>query len=502
VDNSADLELLVQSRQPIVIVESAEEERVEELVRGVASRLSLPLFEWRLTHGLTRLGTTDPLYDTDKPAQALKSAAAMHTDALYLFWDLGRHLEDPLVLRGLKDLARLCGEPRRAVILAGADATLPSDLAASAAVLPLPLPDETALRAMVVKTLRDLGAPRRIRVALDVEGLKRLVTSLRGLTGLEAQRLVMRAALEDLKLDEADLRAVLERKKELLARDGVLTLHPEGGALSELGGLDSLKTWLETRSAAFAPSARAAGLDAPRGLLLLGVQGCGKSRCARAVAALWRLPLLQLDAGTLYDKYVGESERHLREALRAAGAMAPSVLWIDEIEKGFAAKESAADGGLSRRVLGTFLSWLQDRKEDVFVVATANDVESLPPELLRKGRFDEIFFVDLPGEAARRAIFAIHLARRKQDPARFDLAALAAASYGFSGAEIEAAVVSALYTAFAARTTLTTEQVRAALLSTVPLSRTCREAIEGLRSWARGRAVPASTAGLESAKAA
>jgi hypothetical protein len=502
VDNSADLELLVQSRQPLVVVESTEEERVDELVRGVASRLCLPLFEWRLTHGLTRVGTTDPLYDTDKPGQALKSAAAMHVDALYLFWDLGRHLEDPMVLRGLKDLARVCGEPRRAVILAGADAALPPDLAPSAAVLPLALPSETALRAMVVKTLHDLGAPQRIKVSLDVDGLKRLVSSLRGLTLLEAQRLVMRAALDDLKLDETDLRAVVERKTELLARDGVLTLHPERGALSEVGGLDTLKTWLQTRGAAFSPSARAAGLDPPRGLLLLGVQGCGKSRCAGAVAAEWNLPLLQLDAGTLYDKYVGESERHLRDALRTAEAMAPSVLWIDEIEKGFAAKESAADGGLSRRVLGTFLSWLQDRKEEVFVVATANDVESLPPELLRKGRFDEIFFVDLPGEAARRAIFAIHLSRRKQDPARFDLRTLAAGSRGFSGAEIEAAVVSALYAAFAAKAALTTEQVSAALQSTVPLSRTCHEAIEGLRTWAHGRAVPASTVVLESERAA
>jgi SpoVK/Ycf46/Vps4 family AAA+-type ATPase len=284
---------------------------------------------------------------------------------------------------------------------------------------------------------------------------------------------------------------VQEYKKEILARDGVLTLHPEEARLHQVGGLAALKDWLRTRGAAFGPDAVAYGLEPPRGLLLIGVQGCGKSLTARAVASEWNVALLQLEAGALFDKYVGESERNLRRALHTAEAMAPCVLWIDEVEKGFAARDSATDGGLSRRLLGALLTWLQERKAPVFTMATANDVGTLPPEFLRKGRFDEIFFVDLPSDAARRAIAAIHLSRRRQDPSRFDLGAVAAATAGYSGAEIEAVVVSALYAAFATKGPLADRHLREAAAATVPLSRTCRESIESLREWARGRAVAA-----------
>jgi ATP-dependent 26S proteasome regulatory subunit len=495
VDNVGDLELLIRSHHPIVAIESQEEERVRALVQAVAVRVDLPLFEWTTTSGLKRIGTNDPMYETGKPLAALRAVADMRTEALYLMQDLQKYFEDPTILRALRDIGQSFGRDRRTLILCAPELPIPVDLHACTARIALALPDAAQLKQLMVRTLRDLGAPRRIKIDLTLPEMEQMVQQLRGLTLAEAQRVLMAAALDDLRLDHNDLRHILDRKKALIASDGVLDLYPQEATLQQVGGLDNLKAWLRTRGAAFSPEAKRYGLEPPRGLLLLGVQGCGKSLCAKSVAAEWSLPLLRLDAGSLYDKYVGESERNLRKALETAEAMAPCVLWIDEIEKGMSGRDGgSSDGGLARRMFGAFLSWMQERRQPVFVVATANDIEALPPELLRKGRFDEIFFVDLPGDAARRAIFAVQLSRRHQDPARFDLAALSAAAEGFSGAEIEAAIVTALYAAFAEHRPLRAEHLLRALRTTVPLSRTCREAIEHLRAWAQGRTVPADVA--------
>ncbi len=491
-DNVRDLDLLVATHQPIIAIESSEEDRVRAILQGLAARQDLPLFEWKATRGLLRIGTSEPLYETEKPSQALKAVAGMQSEALYLFHDLQKYFDDPGILRQLRDIGESFDQDRRTLILCAPEITIPSDLHACTVQVELALPDLDELKRLAVRTLRDLGAPQKIKIELSLAEIEQLVAALRGLTLQEAQRVLMRAALDDMKLDRSDFQHVLDRKKTLIAQDGVLELVPQEATLQQVGGLSNLKDWLAKRGAAFSAEARRYGLEAPRGILLLGVQGCGKSLCAKAIASEWSLALLRLDAGSLYDKYVGESERHLRKALHTAEAMAPCVLWIDEIEKGLEARGgSDADGGLSRRIFGSFLSWLQDRKDPVFVAATANDIEALPPELLRKGRFDEIFFVDLPSDPARRAVFAVHLARRRQDPARFDLGALSAAAAGFSGAEIEAAIVSALYSAFAEKKALATAHVLAAIRSTVPLSRTCREQVDGLRAWARGRTVPA-----------
>ncbi len=491
-DNIRDLDLLVASHQPIIAIESPEEERVRGIVEGLAARQDLPLFEWKATRGLLRIGTHDPIYESESPAHALKTAAGMVTEALYLFHDLDKYFEDPGILRLLRDIGETFNQDRRTLILCAPEITLPPDLHTCTAQVRLDLPDLQELKQLTVRTLRDLGAPTRIKVELTLPEIEQLVAALRGLTLLEAQRVLMRAALDDLKLDRSDFQHILDQKKALIAQDGVLDLFPPETTLQQIGGLENLKDWLRNRGAAYSAEAARFGLEPPRGVLLLGVQGCGKSLCAKAVASEWGLALLRLDAGALYDKYVGESEKNLKRALSTAEAMAPCILWIDEIEKGMSGRDgSASDGGLSRRILGSFLSWLQDRRQPVFVAATANDIEALPPELLRKGRFDEIFFVDLPGDAARRAILAVHLARRKQDPGRFDLAALSAAAAGFSGAEIEAAIVSALYAAYAEKRPLATGHLLGALGAAVPLSRTCREQIETLRVWARGRTVPA-----------
>jgi SpoVK/Ycf46/Vps4 family AAA+-type ATPase len=272
----------------------------------------------------------------------------------------------------------------------------------------------------------------------------------------------------------------------------LLDFFPRQENLDGIGGLDNLKQWLRLRKGACSEEAKSFGIDPPRGVLLLGIQGCGKSLMAKAVAHDWELPLLRLDTGSLYSKFIGETETNVREAIRLAESLAPVVLWIDEIEKAFTAPgASDADGGVSARLLGTFLSWMQEKKAPVFVVATANDISLLPPELLRKGRFDEIFFVDLPGPQERAEIFRLHLSRRKRDPADFYLDVLAAAAEGFSGAEIEQSIVSALYAAFSARRQLTTDDILQELKSTRPLSQVMKEQIDQMRNWAEGRTVSA-----------
>jgi SpoVK/Ycf46/Vps4 family AAA+-type ATPase len=319
-----------------------------------------------------------------------------------------------------------------------------------------------------------------------------LLSHLRGLTFFEVKKIVTQAVIEDGRLDRADLATVLDAKKRAIQRSGVLDYYPADESLADVAGLTNLKGWLRKRKNAFVnpEEAKKFGLTAPKGLLLLGVQGCGKSMCAKAVAAEWQLPLIRLDPSSLYNKFVGESERNLRRAIKTAEQMAPIVLWIDEIEKAFGGQESG-DSGTSSRIFGTFLSWLNDKKESVFVIATANDISRLPPELLRKGRFDEIFFVDLPDEEVRKEIFAVHLGRRDRPVQAFDLEALAAATEGFSGAEIEQVVLSALYSAFSLGEDLSDALLIEEARTTRPLSVTMGEKIEELRSWARDRAVPA-----------
>jgi SpoVK/Ycf46/Vps4 family AAA+-type ATPase len=308
---------------------------------------------------------------------------------------------------------------------------------------------------------------------------------------MEVRRLITGSLVEHQALDERTLARVAEAKGKIVAQSSVLEYFPIESGFEGLAGMKRLREWLDKRAVLFHDPERAEqfGLTPPRGMLLLGVQGCGKSHTARAVAFSWNLPMLRLDAGRLYDKYVGATESNLRKALATADRLSPVVLWVDEIEKALASGGDA-DGGVSQRVLGTFLTWLQERRGNVFVVATANDISRLPPELLRKGRFDEIFFVDLPGEPVRRDILALHLAQSGRDSASFDLGRLASASAGYSGSELAQAVNAALFSAFASGGDLTTEIIEREILDTRPLSVTMRERVEALREWARDRTVP------------
>jgi hypothetical protein len=466
-----DLKSLVLSFHSLIAIETVEEDRVRSLLMELATDLKLPFFEWSLTsgfnrvHGSTITGTQDAL-------------AALHhidqienTDAIFLLKDMARHLDNPNIGRALRELAQKLTSTRSAIVLTGEPIELPKDFEALAVRFTLEMPDISELRDVVRLAVESISARQRVQVDLTRDDALRLVQALQGLTINQARQVIAQAIVEDGKLTAADIHTVIRCKGQMIERGGILEFFPVEENNFELGGFARLKSWLESARIGFSEEARALNLDAPKGVLFVGVQGCGKSLAAKFVAREWQLPLLKLDAGRLYEKYVGESEKNFRKAAALAEAMAPVVLWIDEIEKAFAQGGSAeSDGGLSQRLFGSFLTWLQEKKDEVFVIGAANDLMNVPPELLRKGRFDEIFFVDLPTREERMAIFAIHLRLRKQNPDLFDLAALADATDGFSGAEIEQAIISALYRSLQKKQPLTTEALVEAVRSTTPLS--------------------------------
>ena len=489
-DAGDDLRLLLASRTPLIVARMDDEERFMTFARRAAQILQMPVWTWSLTRGLARDGMATQT-GTQDPRQALGFIGALPDPGLFILFDLRPSLQDPAVVRTLKELTMI-QRPDQTIVVTVGDGGMPHELDGFAIPWTLEPPSAAEVEALVERTGAEL-AGRGLAVALTMKDRAALGEAGRGLSLPEIQRLIIRSATEDGRLDANDVERVREAKAELLADDGVLELIPDDvGDLDAIGGLGGLKDWLRVRGRGFEPKARDFGLEAPRGVLLAGVPGCGKSMVAKTLARTWRMPLVLLDPGAVFGPYVGESETRLGAALRAVEAMAPLVLWIDEIEKGFAASGASADGGVSLRILGTFLRWLQDRPPGVFLVATCNDVQSLPPELLRRGRFDETFFVDLPSPQERQDILGLHLRRRHRDPAGFDLARLAAASDGFSGAELEGAIVGALYRDYAAGTELSTQSLLAELGRTVPLARTRAEDIARMRSWAEGRAVLAS----------
>jgi SpoVK/Ycf46/Vps4 family AAA+-type ATPase len=442
------------------------------------------------------------LYNSREPAQALSNLEAMSLEAAFVLKDFHRHMDDPVVVRRLRDVGQKFSANRRTVIITAPSITIPAELASLVEFLELPLPDKLRLRQIIDEMSVRVGKTRTLKRTLDAAGVDAMANNLRGLTEEEAERAASQAIVTRYGLTAETVTDVLQAKKELLRRSGMLEFIDvaENGAsenLTNVGGLDNLKRWLSQRRGTWEDAARDFGLEPPRGAIILGVQGCGKSMCARAIAGEWKLPLVKFDTAAIYDKYIGETEKRIQKVFRVAEGLAPCIFWIDELEKVFAGSgpdSASVDAGVSSRILAAFLSWMQDRKAPVFVAATCNNVTVLPPELIRKGRFDELFFVDLPNQLERKQIFSIHLSRRKRNPAEFDLDRIAAAAQGYSGAEIEAAVQTALYTAFAGKQTVSTQGLLDALKATVPLSVTRSEEIEELRSWARQRAVPASVA--------
>ena len=493
-----ELRTLVVSHHPLVVVETFEEERARRLVAAAVARLPHGFFEWSLSRGLHYASDGrggNGIATTGDPAGVLRHLLGMDRQAVYLLKDFAPHLEAPEVARLMREVCQHFAETGSCAVITGSAIELPADVDHHAAYLPLALPGREELANAVRSTLESLRARSDVELDLTLDEERNLVEALRGLTLHQARQAVAYAALDDEVLDQHDLPRILERKARSVRESGLLEYFPAEENDFELGGFGALLAWLDRARQGFGPEAAKLGLDPPKGLLLTGVQGCGKSLAARVIARHFGQPLLRLDAGTLYDKYIGESEKNLRRAIALAESMAPAVLWIDEIEKAFGTGgEGGLDGGLAKRMHGALLTWLQEKRASVFVVATANDVFSLPPELMRKGRFDEIFFVDLPRPDERRAIFQIHLRKRKQDPARFRLDDLVFASEGMSGAEIEQAVVAGLYRALHEKRPLDDPLLLRELDATVPLSHSRREDIDRLRALARDRFVSVSGA--------
>ncbi len=492
------LPTLIRAATPLLVIETAEERRVIATFRETIAEVLRPLYRWTITDGLRRLDIeqseteqsieTRVAPDTSATLQAIKQSTE---PGIYLLLDFLPYLRYSMTERMLREICQRHGCARHTLVLVGPSIELPASLQALATHYRLPLPDAESLARLVREEAfaysRD-NSGRRVEV--DAEAARAVVRNLRGLDLENARRILRQAIYDDGAIGLHDVPKIMRAKFNLLNKDGLLQFEPDTTGFSDVAGLARLKRWIEQRRGAFLGLKSTAGLDKPKGLLLLGVQGCGKSLAAKAIAGGFGVPLVRLDFGTLYNKYHGETERNLRDALERAAKLAPCVLWIDEIEKGLAS--SSTDDGVSRRVLGYLLTWMEERRDAVFLTATANQIRELPAELLRKGRFDETFFVDLPDAATREQIFRIHLQRRKLGPAGFDLSALATASEGFSGAEIEQAIVSAQYSASADDVAVGQDHVLTTLADTRPLSVMMAEQVSALRDWAASRTVSAS----------
>jgi len=494
-----ELQLLIRSGWNLIALESSEEDRALAILRRVAQATERRFITWTLASGLDAREIDSELEDrraefaggsgSGSLNEGVIGIASYEEPALFAVLDAHRLLDDPMAIRRLRDRLAQIAARRQTVVLLGPVLPLPVELLREAAVVELPLPHEDELLALFERLADKRGA----MPSEDAESRARLLQSAArsalGLTGSEAMRVFRKACTKLGGLNDDAVAEIVREKRRALGRTPALSFHQFDAGLSDVGGLGELKLWLQERRRAFGSEARAFGLPTPRGLLLLGVQGCGKSLCAKAVAREWHFPLLRLDLAATFSSETQSPEQAIRDAVQVAESLAPAVLWIDEIEKGFAASESDPSAS---RVFGAFLTWLAEKQSPVFVVATANDVTALPPELLRRGRFDDLFFVDLPTENERAEILAIHLRRRGRDPLQFRLAELAAQAMRLSGAELEPVVTAALYAAFAESRELEESDLENAILDTVPLYDTYEERIKELRAWSKGRARPAS----------
>jgi AAA+ superfamily predicted ATPase len=498
-----ELEILIRARYPIVYLVSWEEERAEQYLAEIAERRKKKLFVWTLTQGLVKHGSEPQRSkggagSTTDPLAALDAVLDNVEPAIFLFKDFHPFMEENranlAIVRRLRDVAYRLRDTYKTIVVVAPMLRMAPDLSKDVTVLELGLPTLHDFGRLLDRIIDDVKDKPGVQIQLDGEGRERLLRAAQGLTIKEAENVFAKTLVMDGCLDADDVTVVFSEKQQIIKKSGLLEYCDSQEDISHVAGLESLKQWLTKRGLAFGDKAKEFGLPAPRGVLLLGMQGCGKSLCAKAVSSMWRIPLLRFDVGRMFGSLVGSSEENVRRAIQTAESVAPAILWIDEIDKAFAGALGSAgsDGGTASRVFGTLLTWLSEKKSSVFVIATANDVSALPPELLRKGRLDEIFYIDLPTEPERRDVFRIHLERRGREAKQFDLARLAQVSEGFSGAEIEEAIISALFDVFSSGGQLDTESVAASITSSVPLSKTMSEELTRLRGWAHGRTRPAS----------
>lgn len=498
-----DLLLLLRSSQPIISIQTHEEQRAVDLIKRCSVTLNKPICQWSITRGmvdamsgnrvleLAHKAVNQSPEDLSDPKQTLLSISKDRTPGVFILLDFHHHLEDPFIIRLIKEIAQAHYDNGHHLIFISHEIEVPNSLSRFTASFSMSLPDREALKKLIVSELK-VWKLKQGNESLDADrkSIDLLINNLTGLSVSEAKRLIRNAIYDDDAISHCDIDRVQKAKYELLGRDGVLSFEYETASFNQVGGLNSLKKWLRIRREAFLANAAELKLDRPKGILLVGIQGSGKSLAAKAVAGVWHVPLLRLDFGTLYNKFFGETEKNIRKALELAEVMAPCVLWVDEIEKGISTGDY--DSGTSQRVLATLLTWMAENNKPVFIVATANDIQALPPELIRKGRLDEIFFVDLPETATRAEIYSIHLQKRDTDSAAFDLLALAEKSAGFSGAEIEQVVVSGLYQSMALKQPLSQAMLLQEIAETRPLSVVMAEEIRQLQDWAKERTVTAN----------
>ena len=492
-----ELNILIKAQYPLIYLVTSEEERAEDAIAKIVTeqngKESRRVFVWTVTHGVVEhnhQGRQGVQHNTVSPEAAIEWVIRQKEEGLYIFKDIHPYLDSPPVTRWLRDAILSFKGTNKIIVLMSPYLKIPAELEKDIVVLDFPLPQAHELDQVLERALRQSKTKR-----LGATVKEKLRRAALGLTIDEAEKVYRKAWVKAGNLTEEEVEIVLSEKKQLIRRNGILEYMEEDETIEAVGGLDELKRWLEQRSDAFSERAREYGLPQPKGMLILGVPGCGKSLIAKTTSKLWGLPLLRLDMGRVYDgSTVGKSEANLRNALKTTESISPVILFIDELDKAFAGTTGSADsdGGTSSRIFGSFLTWMQEKDSPVFVMATANRLDKLPGEFLRKGRFDEIFFVDLPTPQEREAIFKIHLGKRRDNTERFDLTQLANVSEGFSGAEIEQAIVAAMYEAFAQEREFSQLDIIAAVKSTLPISRTMTEQVTALRDWARQRARPAS----------
>jgi ATP-dependent 26S proteasome regulatory subunit len=495
--NADELETLIRARYPLIYVVSWEEQRVLSVVCKIAASLEKKVFEWSVTTGLVPSGTSiqsKKNRDTasQDPLVALNNVIDLVEPALYVFKDFHPFLthQNIAVVRRLREIAASLKNTYKTIVIVSPILSIPPDLEKDVTVVDFDLPRSVDHAKLFDRVIHEVKDNPKLSVVVENAAREKIVQALLGLTLSEAENVLAKTLVQERGFGDNTVEIISGEKKQIIRKSGLLEYYDSHDKLDSVGGMDSLKAWLVKRSVAFTDRARQFGLPSPRGILLLGVQGCGKSLMAKAISQLWGLPLLRFDVGRVFGSLVGSSEENIRRAIKVAESVAPTVLWIDEIDKAFRGSRSGSsntDSGTSARVFGTFLTWMAEKNAPVFVVATANDVSSLPPELLRKGRFDEIFFVDLPAFPERKEIFRVHLRKRNRDEDTLNLDELATAAVGFSGSEIEESIVSALFDVFSEGRELTTESVLLSIKQTAPLSRTMSEDIEALREWAQGR---------------
>ena len=478
---SDELSLLMRACYPLIYIPTTEEERLEKAIAQTIKTINnRNLYVWDFVDGYTD-NPNNQNFGKRNPLQALEFIEKLPSKVggVFILRDYQRFLEDISISRKLRNLSRsLKSQPKNIIIIAP-QVKIPEELTEIFTVLDFPLPNREEIKQEITKLISAIGQ------SLEERLLNELVRSAQGLSMERIRRVLTRAIANRGKIETEDVELILEEKRQSIRQTQILDFYPATEEISDIGGLDNLKDWLLRRGGAFSERARAYGLPNPRGLLLVGIQGTGKSLTAKAIAHNWHLPLLRLDVGRLFAGLVGESESRTRQTIELAEALSPCILWIDEIDKAFAGATGQGDGGTTSRVFGTFITWLAEKRSPVFVVATANNIQSLPPEILRKGRFDEIFFVGLPNRAERAAIFAVHLGRlRPHNLQNYDLDRLAYETPDFSGAEIEQTLIEAMHIGFSQNRDFNHDDILEAASQIVPLAKTAQEQIQFLQNWA------------------